>query len=59
VQTPGRRRAAAVILRLRHPRAIPIKRVTVNGQAWEDFDPAREIIRLPAAGGVLRVEAEY
>ena len=59
VQTPARRRAAAVILRLRHPRAIPIKRVTVNGQAWEDFDPAREIIRLPAAGGVLRVEAEY
>jgi len=59
VQAPARRRPEALILRLRHPRAIPIKRVTVNGDAWKDFDPAREIIRLPAAGGVLHVEAEY
>jgi hypothetical protein len=59
VETPARRRVQTVILRLRHPRAVPIKRVTVNGQAWRDFDPAREIIRLPRSGEVLHVEAEY
>ncbi len=59
VEMPSRRRVQTAILRLRHPQAAPIKSVTLNGQAWKDFDPAGEIIRLTGFGGVLRVEAEY
>jgi hypothetical protein len=59
VEMPSRRRVRTIILRLRHPRAAPIKRITLNGQPWKDFDPAGEIIRLPGSGGVLHVEAEY
>ena len=43
---PDRNPPERVIVRLRHPKAAPIKSVTVNGQPWSQFDSAKEVIRL-------------
>jgi hypothetical protein len=59
VDLPTRRPPRAVLLRLRHPKAAPIRNVTVNGQAWTDFDAASELIRLHDAKGTVKVEAAY
>ncbi len=59
VEMPSRNPPDAVLLRLRHPRAAPIKSVTVNGQPWTDFNPAKEMIRLHSLQGTVRVEASY
>ena len=59
LQTPAGNPPKAVLLRLRHPRALPMRRVTVNGKPWTDFDPAKEVIRLPGLTGTVRVEAAY
>ena len=59
VAMPSRGGQKAVLLRFRHPRAAPIKRVTVNGQAWEQFDKDREVIRLEGLTGTVTVEAAY
>ena len=48
-----------VLLRLRHPKAAAIESVTVNGKAWRDFDPSREIVRLDGATGRVRVSVVY
>jgi hypothetical protein len=37
----------ALLLRLRHPEAKPIKAVTVNGQPWNDFDVRNEWVTIP------------
>jgi hypothetical protein len=39
-------RPRAVLVRLRHPDAKPIRSVTVNGRNWTDFDPAKEWVRI-------------
>lgn len=36
-----------VVLRLRHPAGKPMRRVTVNGKQWRQFNPAKEIVVLP------------
>jgi len=59
IEPPARRAPEAIVLHLRHPRRASCKRVTVNGKPWTDFDSTREIVRLPASAGRLRVEAEY
>jgi len=59
VEMPSRRPAKTVLLRLRHPQSAPLKRVKLNGQPWNDFDPAKEVIRLHDLQGTLKVEAEY
>jgi hypothetical protein len=59
VEVPGRSAPEAVLVRFRHPGAKPIRQVTVNGETWEDFDPAREVIRLRGVAGTVRVEAAY
>jgi len=59
VGLPARKPPSAVLLRLRHPQAAPIKSVTVNGKPWTDFDAAREVIRLHDVVGTIRVEAAY
>jgi hypothetical protein len=59
IRMPSRRALGAVLLRLRHPRAAPIRSVTVGGKAWEDWDAAREVIRLHGLEGTVRVEAVY
>ncbi len=50
VRLDGRQPSQAILLRLRHPESKPIRRVTVNGRDWRDFDPGKEWVKLPAAG---------
>ncbi len=59
VEIPSRNPPQAVLLRLRHPRATPIKSVTLNGKEWRGFDSAREIIRLEGLRGTVEVTARY
>jgi hypothetical protein len=59
VKIPSRNTAKEVWLRLRHPRFVPIKSVTVNGKDWKDFDPAKEVVKLHDVAGTARVEIEY
>jgi hypothetical protein len=45
---PGSRKPGALLIRMRHPDRLPMRHVTVNGEAWRDFDPEREWVRIPS-----------
>ncbi len=47
IQMAQRSRPAQMLVRLRHPQGKRLTAVTVNGQAWKDFDPAKEWVRIP------------
>jgi hypothetical protein len=36
-----------------------MKSVTVNGQAWKDFDPAKEVVPLHDVSGTVKVDVGY
>jgi hypothetical protein len=59
VEVPSRNPPKTVVLRLRHPQSAEMKGVTVNGQAWKDFDAAKETIRLQGLQGTVKLEAAY
>ena len=59
VEMPSRNPPKSVLLRLRHPKGLPIKSVAVNGEPWNDFDPENEVIRLHDVKGVVKLEATY
>jgi len=59
VKMPSRNTQKAVLLRLRHPKSTPIKGVLVNGKAWKDFDPAREVVKLHDLKDTVNVEVQY
>ena len=59
VEMPSRNPPKSVLLRFRHPKALPIKSVTVNGRPWKDFDPAGEVISLHGLTGTVNVECRY
>ena len=59
VGMPSRNAPKAVLLRLRHPKAAPIKSVTVNAKNWKDFDPLKELVNLRSLTGTVRVEVSY
>jgi hypothetical protein len=59
VDMPSRRPPASVRLRLRHPKALPMKNVMVIGHPWMDFDPIKEIITLHDLNGTVKVESFY
>ena len=59
VDLPSRRPPASVRLRLRHPKALPMKSVTVNGRPWTDFDPVQEVVVLRGVRGTAKVETHY
>ena len=59
VEMPSRNTPKSVLLRLRHPEALPIKSVTVNGSPWTDFDPAKEVVSLHDVKGTVKVECNY
>jgi hypothetical protein len=59
VKMPSRGAPGGVLLRLRHPKAAPIRSVAVGGKTWDDWDAAREVIRLHGLEGSVRVEAAY
>jgi len=45
---------------LRHPEGKKIAAVTVNGQAWKDFDPEKEWVRIPKPDrGTYEIVAAY
>jgi hypothetical protein len=59
VEMPSRRAPKTVLLRFRHPKALPIKSVTVNGKSWKDLDAAKEVISLHDVTGTVKVECKY
>jgi hypothetical protein len=59
VQPPSREPAKKLRLRLRVPAGRVLRAVTVNGQAWKDFDPTGGWIALPAGKETLKIEADY
>ena len=59
VEIPTRNSPKSVIVRLRHPKAAPIKSVTVNNQPWTEFNPDKEIIELKDLTGKAVVVASY
>ena len=59
VEMPSRNPPKSVLVRFRHPKATPVKSVTVNGQTWTDFDPTKEAVRLHDVQGTVKVEAIY
>jgi len=56
---PSHSAPAEVLLRLRHPTGLPMRRVTVNGKPWQDFAPANECVRLTNVEGEVHVVAFY
>ena len=59
VEMPSRNPLKSVLLRFRHPKALPMKSVTVNGNPWADFDPVKEVISLHDVMGNIKVESNY
>ena len=59
IEMPTRTPPQVVLLRLRHPKALPINSVTVNGKAWKDFDADKEYVRLTNVTGTVKVEVSY
>ena len=56
---PERQAPRALVVRLRHPEGKPLRAVAVNGQAWRDFDPARECVRIEKPAGRVKIEAAF
>ncbi len=59
VEVPSRRPPQAVLLRFRHPKALPIQSVTVNGKPWTAFNRDKETIELKGLSGKITVVASY
>ncbi len=59
IEIPARSPPQSLLLRLRHPRSLPIQRVKVNDQDCTSFDNAREVIRLEGFRGTIAVTASY
>ena len=59
ISPPRRQRPANIYLRLRHPQKSRMKRVTVDGRAWAEFDAAKEWINIPPHEDHLKIVAYY
>ena len=59
IEIPGRKPPENVIVRFRHPKALPIKSVTVNGKPWTDFDQKNETVRLHGVANHADVQVLY
>jgi hypothetical protein len=59
VELPSRGSSPSVLLRLRHPKVLPIKSAMLDGKPWSDFDAAKETVRLRGLNGTVKVEAKY
>jgi hypothetical protein len=56
----ARARPSCLLVRLRHPGALPIRSATVDGAEWKDFDPGEEWVRIAdPAGGRRSIVARY
>ena len=57
---PRRNAPRGIVVRFRHPESKPIRRVTINGQMWQEFDASKGDIRLPGTiNGRTEIVAEY
>jgi len=59
VRMPSRKAPEEVLLWLRHPKALSIKSVRVDGRPWEHFDPVTESVRLHGLRDNVTIEATY
>jgi len=59
VEMPARKPPKEVVLRFRHPKAAPIKSVTINGKEWTEFNNDKETIALKGLAGTVSVTARY
>ena len=59
VAMPKRNSSTEIWLRVRHPKATPIKSVWVDGKSWKDFDPLQETVRLHGLKNVVKIELRY
>ena len=57
IQPPAREQPEAIVLRLRHPEALPIQSVTVNGKPHTNFDA--QTVRLNGDVSAMKVVAAY
>jgi hypothetical protein len=59
IEIPSRSPPKSVVVRFRHPKAVPIKSVIVNGERWTGFNQAKELIELKGLTGNILVVAHY
>ena len=59
VTMPTRNPPGEVLLRLRHPKAVAMTSVFVNGKPWKDFDSTKEIVKLHGLKHTVTVEVRY
>jgi hypothetical protein len=59
VEIPSRKPLKSALLRLRHPKGLPLKSVTVNERPWTAFNPDKEVIELKGLTGKVTVSACY
>jgi hypothetical protein len=59
VEIPSRRPPKSVLLRFRHPKALPIKNVLANGRPWTGFDKDKEVVELMGLTGTVAITASY
>ena len=59
VEMPSRRPPQSVLLRFRHPKALPIRSVAVNGKPWSSFRRDKETVELGGLPGKITVVAGY
>jgi len=59
IEIPSRNPPKAVVLRFRHPKAVPIKSVMVNGRPWTRFNQDKEVVELMGLTGKVAVAASY
>ena len=59
VDPPTRRSPQALVIRFRHPQEKKIRRVTVDGQPHDDFDPDRQCVRIPSDRERVTVRAYF
>ena len=59
VEVPSRKAPKEVVLRFRHPKAAPMKGVTVNGKPWTGFNKDKETVILNGLTGTVAVTAQY
>ena len=59
ISLPSRNPAERALISFRHPKARPIKSVTVNGRPWFDFDPTSGEVSVPGSWRDVTVTASY
>jgi hypothetical protein len=59
VTLPLDKHPTKIVLRLRHPQALPIKSVSIQGKPWSNFDSKKEWIVLPAGVPAIEFTAHY